>query len=127
MTLAHIKDLLEAEVICGHEKLATVDVQTAFGADLMSDVLAFARSGCLLITGLTTSQTMRTAFALDIAAILICRGKTPQPQAVDISRELGIPLLRTDYIMFETCGILYREGVRGCVCEICAGDTTCGE
>jgi len=122
VTLSHLKDILTAEVVCGHEKLSSVEVSTAFGADLMSDVLAFARSGCLLITGLTTPQTVRTAFALDIAGILVCRGKQPQPQAVDIARELGIPILRTEHIMFETCGILYREGMRGCVCEISAGD-----
>lgn len=127
MTLSQLKDILKAKVICGHEKLDGVEIQTAFGADLMSDVLAFARSGCLLITGLTTSQTVRTAFALDIAAILVCRGKEPQPQAVEIARELGIPLLMTEYIMFETCGILYREGLRGCICEILAGETSCGE
>jgi len=122
VTLYQLKEILKAEVICGDEKLSNVEVHTAFGADLMSDVLAFARSGCLLITGLTTPQTVRTAFALDIAGILICRGKLPQPQAVEIARELGIPLLRTEYIMFETCGMLYREGLRGCICEIHAGE-----
>ena len=127
MTLSHLKDILNAEVICGHDKLAGIEIHTAFGADLMSDVLAYARSGCLLITGLTTPQTVRTAFALDIAGILVCRGKQPQTQAVDIARELGIPLLRTEYIMFETCGILYREGLRGCICEIHAGEKPCDE
>lgn len=127
MTLSYLKDILTAEVICGHEKLSSVEVHTAFGADLMSDVLAFARSGCLLITGLTTPQTVRTAYALDIAGILVCRGKQPQPQAVDIARELGIPVLRTEYIMFETCGILYREGMRGCICEINAGEMSCAD
>ena len=126
MTLAEIMDLLDAEVIVGHEKLDDIEVHTAFGADLMSDVLAFARARCLLITGLTTSQTVRTAFALDISAILICRGKMPQQQAMDIAKELGIPLLRTHHIMFETCGILYREGMRGCIREVCAGDRYCG-
>jgi len=127
VTLSQIKEIVQAEIICGHEKLDSVEIHTAFGADLMSDVLAFARSGCLLITGLTTSQTIRTAFALDIAAILVCRGKDPQPQALEIARELKIPLLKTEYIMFETCGILYREGLRGCICEIQAGDKPCVE
>jgi len=127
VNLSQLKEILEAEVICGLEKLECVEIHTAFSADLMSDVLAFARSGCLLITGLTTSQTVRTAFALDIAAILVCRGKEPQAQAVEIARELGIPLLRTAHIMFETCGILYREGLRGCICDVQAGDKPCVE
>ncbi len=125
MQLDEIRELLDAEVIIGHEKLG-MEVNTAFGADLMSDVLAFARSGCLLITGLTTPQSVRTAYALDIAAILICRGKTPSDQAIEIARELGIPLLRTKYILFETCGRLYQQGIKGCIREVCAEDKTCG-
>ncbi len=117
MTLAEVRDLLEAKIVVGDEKLETV-VRTAFGADLMSDVLAFARSGCLLITGLSNVQAIRTAYALDIAAIVICRGKALNDKFVEIASELGIPVLWTPFIMFEACGRLYREGLTGCVREI---------
>jgi predicted transcriptional regulator len=125
VTLEEIKNELEGEVVVGHEKLP-IELKTAFAADLMSDVLAYARSGCLLITGLTTAQSVRTAFALDIAAIIICRGKMPQEQAIEIAKELHIPIIRTHYIMFETCGILYRAGIYGCIREVCSGDNACG-
>ena len=121
MTLAEVRDLLEAKMVVGEEKLDTV-VHTAFGADLMSDVLAFARSGCLLITGLSNVQAIRTAYALDIAAIVICRGKALNEKFVEIARELGMPILCTPFIMFETCGRLYREGITGCVKEIFGQD-----
>jgi predicted transcriptional regulator len=121
VTLAEVRDLLEAKIVVGEDKLDTV-VHTAFGADLMSDVLAFAQSGCLLITGLSNVQAIRTAYALDIAAIVICRGKALNDKFVEIARELGIPVMRTPFIMFETCGRLYREGITGCVKEICGED-----
>ena len=117
MTLADVKDLLEAQVIVGEDKLG-IEILTAFGADLMSDVLAYARSGCLLITGLSNLQAIRTAYALDIAAIVICRGKPLTDKFVEIARELGIPILWTTFIMFESCGRLYRAGLTGCVREI---------
>jgi len=111
--LAEIRDLLDATVIVGEDKL-DIDVRTAFGADLMSDVLAFARSGGLLITGLSTPQAVRTAYALDIAAILVCRGKFLSDKFIEIARELNIPVLWTPYIMFEVCGRLYQEGMTAC-------------
>ncbi|MGD0209864.1 MAG: DRTGG domain-containing protein [Desulfomonilia bacterium] len=117
MTLADVRDLLEAQVIVGEDKLG-IEIRTAFGADLMSDVLAYARSGCLLITGLSNLQAIRTAYALDIAAIVICRGKPLTDKFVEIARELGIPILWTTFIMFESCGLLYRAGLTGCVREI---------
>ena len=117
MTLAEIKDLLNAEVIVGHNK-HDLEIRTAFGADLMSDVLAFARPGCLLITGLTNPMSVRTSYALDIAAILLCRGKRPTEEAVKAARELGIPILTTRYILFETCGRLYENGILGCITQV---------
>jgi predicted transcriptional regulator len=124
VTLAEVRDLLEAKIVVGEEKLDTV-VHTAFGVDLMSDVLAFARSGCLLITGLSNVQAIRTAYALDIAAIVICRGKALNDKFVEIVRELGIPILWTPFIMFETCGGLFREGITGCVKKIFIEDGIC--
>lgn len=123
VTLAQIKDLLDAEVVVGEDRL-DLEIKTAFGADLMSDVLAFARSGCLLITGLSNPQSVRTAYALDIAAIVVCRGKALTNKFIEIARELGIPILWTQYIMFEACGRLYREGITGCIREIFVEDKT---
>lgn len=122
MTLAEVRDILEAKLIVGEEKL-DCEVHTAFGADLMSDVLAFARSGCLLITGLSNLQAVRTAYALDISAIVICRGKAVNDKFIEVAQELGIPVLWTELIMFETCGRLYSEGITGCVREIFAEDS----
>ena len=117
MTLADVRDLLEAKMVVGEEKLG-LEIHTAFGADLMSDVLAFAQSGCLLITGLPNVQAVRTAYALDIAAIVICRGKALNDKFMENARELGIPVLWTPFTMFDVCGRLYREGITGCVKEI---------
>jgi predicted transcriptional regulator len=112
--LSEIRDKIDAQVIVGEDKL-DLDIPTAFGADLMSDVLAFARSGCLLITGLSNPQSVRTAYALDISAILVCRGKVLTDKFIEIARELNIPVLWTKMIMFEVCGRLYQEGLTGCI------------
>ncbi len=117
MTLAEIKEILDADVIVGEDHL-NMEVKTAFGADLMSDVLAFATHGCLLITGLTNPQCVRIAYTLDIAAIILVRGKRPSEQAVQLASELGIPVLATEYIMFEACGRLYQNGIMGCIRKV---------
>jgi predicted transcriptional regulator len=110
-----LKDLIravDARVIVGDDKL-DVEIHRAFAADLMSDVLAFATEGSLLLTGLTNAQVIRTAEMVDIAAILFVRGKSPQPDAIELARSSGIPLLTTQYILFETCGRLYQRGITG--------------
>jgi predicted transcriptional regulator len=114
LKLSEVKDILNADVIVGEEHL-DLEVKTAFGADLMSDVLAFAKAGSLLLTGLTNSQVIRTANILDIAAIILVRGKKPSTETINLAKELKIPLLTTKYILFETAGRLYAKGIVGCL------------
>jgi predicted transcriptional regulator len=118
--LDEVRQILDAEVLVGHDQMHK-DVYTAFGADLMSDVLAYARPGTMLVTGLTNPQVIRTSEILDIAAIIIVRGKVPPPETVRLAEELKIPVLMTRYILFETAGRLYRWGIVGCVDKVDAG------
>ena len=117
MKLREVKDILEAEVIVGDDIL-DLEVKTAFGADLMSDVLAFAKAGSLLLTGLTNTQVIRTANVLDIAAIILVRGKKPSSETIALAKELKIPILATKYILFETAGRLYMKGIVGCLPKV---------
>jgi len=117
MILREIVDLLDARVLAGEEYL-DVEVATAFSADLMSDVLAFAKPGSIMITGLTNPQIVRIASIVDNSAILIVRGKTPPRETISLAEELKIPVLSTKYILFETSGRLYAKGIVGCVEKI---------
>jgi predicted transcriptional regulator len=117
LKLREVKEILDADVIVGEEKL-DMEVSTAFGADLMSDVMAFAKAGSILLTGLTNAQVIKTAATRHIAAIILVRGKEPSTEAIDMAEELQIPILTTKYILFETAGILYSKGIVGCLKKV---------
>ena len=117
MTLAEVKKILDADVIVGEDKL-DMEVGKAFAADLMSDVLAFAKEGSILLTGLTNPLVVRTADTLDLRVIVFVRGKRPAPDAVKLAKEKNIPLLATRYIMFESCGRLFTAGMQGSVQKV---------
>lgn len=114
MRLQEVKEILDADIIVGKDQM-DMEVTAAFGADLMSDVLAFAKPGSLLLTGLTNPQVIRTSDVLDIAAIILVRGKRPLPEMIQLAEELRIPLLTTQYILFEAVGRLYSKGIVGCI------------
>jgi predicted transcriptional regulator len=114
VTLREVKEILDAEVIVGEDQIDK-DVKTAFSADLMSDVLAFATAGSLLLTGVTNPQVVRTSEILDIAAIIMVRGKRPSQETIQLAQELKIPILSTRYILFETSGRLHARGIVGCI------------
>src|SRR5512136_2041634 len=117
MTLAEVKRILDADIIVGEDKL-DMQVERAFAADLMSDVLAFAKEGSILLTGLTTPLVVRTADTLDLRVIVFVRGKRPAPDAIKLAKEKNIPLLATRYIMFESCGRLFTAGMQGSVQKV---------
>ena len=110
MKLREIKELLKCEVIIGEDSL-DLEINCGGGCDLMSDVLAFGKPGMILLTGLTNAQSVRTADIVDIKAIIYVRGKKPAKEGIELAKEKGIPLLCTDLMMFEACGLLYSAGL----------------
>ncbi len=111
MTLGEIKKILGAVILTGNDDLDT-DIKRAYCADLMSDVLAFSVTSSLLITGLTNAHVIRTAEVAGMRAIIFIRNKRPEGKTIALADRKNIPLLITDFSMFDTCGKLYEKGLR---------------
>jgi predicted transcriptional regulator len=112
MKLAEIVRHLECEPLWDSGKMGT-EVTSCMASDMMSDVLAYAKPGSLLITGLISSQSVRTAEVADFAGIVYVRGKKPDEQTIELAKELLIPLFSTEHGMFEACWILRSAGLEG--------------
>lgn len=110
--MSQLKDCIQAEVLVGYPE--DLDVVSACGSDLVSDVLRFTKTRTVLLTGLTSKQMIRTAELLDLIAVIFVRGKRPSAELIEMGNELEIPLLCTKLPLFEACGRLYRDGLRGC-------------
>ena len=76
MKVYEIKEILDAEVICGDEFMDR-DVFTACGSDMMSDVLAYVKEQAVLLSGLVNPQVARTAEMMDMICVVFVRSKKP--------------------------------------------------
>jgi serine/threonine-protein kinase RsbT len=112
MKLSEIRELLDAEVLCG-QKFLEIDVNNACGAELISDILADTKTNAVLLTGLTHLQVIQTVSITDFAAIIFVRGKLPSKDVIELAKKENLPLLSTKLPLFETCGILYNSRLRG--------------
>lgn len=112
MTLQEVKELLDAEIIVGHDRLDR-EVKEAGSADLVTEIPIYGRAGMLLLTGLTNPDVVRAAHGVGATAIVVVRGKRPLPEAIRLAEELDLPVLATKLILFETAGRLYTKGVGG--------------
>lgn len=113
MKLIDCAKLLEAKILVPAENM-DMEIRVACGADLMSDVMAFAcSSNEMMLTGLVNPQTIRTAEMMDVKAIVFVRGKVPDQMMCDLAAQKAICLMSTPLPMFTTCGKLYTAGVKG--------------
>lgn len=113
LRIREISTILDAKVLAG-ENMLDIEVDSAFGSDLMSDVLTFANGRMALLTGLNSRQVIRTAEMSDIPVIIFVRGRTPSQNIIKLAAEEGICLMETKLIMFEACGKLYKAGLAPC-------------
>ncbi|HHY59315.1 MAG TPA: transcriptional regulator [Clostridia bacterium] len=120
ISLAKVRELLQARVLWGEEFLQQ-EVGMAFGCDLLSDMLAYAPEGVLILTGLTNEHLINTADIIGARAIVYVRGKVPDQTVIDLARQRQIPLMSTKMFLFESCGVLYAHGLTGLVDPTCAG------
>ncbi len=111
MTLTDIRDILDAEVLYG-EDLLDREVKTGFASDLISEMLAHANSGTLLITSLTNPHSIHTALVTDAAGIVFVGGKKPSLSMIRAVNSSRIPLLATDHFAFKCCALLSGRGIQ---------------
>ncbi len=110
MTLRDIRDILDAEVLCG-EHLLDREVKTGFACDLISEMLAYAGSETLLITSLTNAHVIHTAEVMDAVGVIFVGGKRPDPAMIKAVNGGRIPLFSTDHLIFKCCGLLFDHGI----------------
>lgn len=112
MKLKEAEKILEAVCLTSYDP-ETTEITKACAADLLSDVLAFTETGTMLLTGLVHGQVIRTAEMLDLAAIVVVRGKQPSPEMIALAEEKNIPLLSSPLNMYLAVGRLYAANVSG--------------
>jgi anti-sigma regulatory factor (Ser/Thr protein kinase) len=102
ITIEKIKEALKAEVIAGKEFLED-EITNIYASDLMSDVLAYGKSGACLLTGLNTIQAAISSYMAEFKAIVFLRGKTPAKDICKFAEGKGITVLSTKADMFDAC------------------------
>ena len=113
MKIKDIQHLLDANLLCHGDDNLDKEVTSAFGCDLMSDVLAYVKDQSVLLTGLVNPQVIRTAVMLDMVCVVFVRSKTPTEEILNLAKDSGIAVMSTNKTLYESCGLLYSNGLTG--------------
>lgn len=102
IALKDVLALLEGELLTSPTSPEAA-FRKVFASDLMSDVLASAEPGALLVTGLANNHVVSTCAVADLAGIVFVQGKRPAPEVVSQAQARALPLIATKMSMFEAC------------------------
>jgi len=103
MTLIQIADVLDAEVVYGPAGWKQLQIASVFASDLMSDVLMSDRDEMLLVTSLSTEQSIRSASIVGAEAVVIANNKTVTSGMIELAKEQEIALLCTELPKYDSC------------------------
>jgi hypothetical protein len=106
MKFSDIVQNLAASVVNKSSAFDTCNVQSVIVSDLMSDVLTMERPAPLIVSSLSSDQTLRTASMVDAAGVVIAHNKLIPKGMEKLAQELDITLLHTPLAKFETCVLL---------------------
>ena len=105
------KDVIENVGLKALSTFEHRDVDGVFISDMLSDVMAGAKSGNLWITVQTHKNIVPAANLVDVSAVVITGGKTVPQDTVDLANQHDIAILSTELQTFELVGKLYSLGL----------------
>jgi predicted transcriptional regulator len=129
MTLSQIAKTLSLDALTP-EIGAGGEVARAHASDLLSDVLANAPAGGLLLTIQVHMNVVAVALHAGLSAVVFTSGMRPDEAVKAKAAEEKLPLFSTKESTFDAAGMLYALGIRGGSAGRgggCADDATGGD
>jgi hypothetical protein len=106
MKFRDIVNALAARVVAKSSAFDNCVVDSVIVSDLMSDVLMMEKVAPLIVSSLSSDQTIRTASMVDAAGVVIAQNKPLPDKMADLAEELDITLLHTPLEKFACCVLL---------------------
>jgi hypothetical protein len=114
MKLEEIAAQLDLTLLTPESPSATeVEITRGYASDLLSDVLAHAPEGGLLVTLQVHLNVIAVASHAELAAVVFAGNRHPEPDVVEKAAGEGIALYLSAHETFDVVGRLYGLGVKG--------------
>ncbi len=88
------------------------DINGVYISDMVSDVIANAKPGNLLVTVQIHNNVIAAANLVDICGIVVTQGKLPADDVIKMAERAEIPIYSTDLNRWQVATKLYEAGVR---------------
>ena len=112
MNLQQIIEQLNLNLLTDPRDFETIHPEGGYTSDLLSCVMAGAKSKYIWVTLQAHLNIVAVAALLDVAAIIITENAQPDPATIAKANEQGVVLLSTSMPNIEVDGKLWEMGIR---------------
>ncbi len=106
------KELAERLELKGLTRMFEKGVTGVYISDMVSDVIANAKAGNVLVTLQVHNNVIAAANLVDVAAIVLTRGRTLPTEAITLAERAEIPVFSTNMDSWQVATRLYEAGIR---------------
>ena len=112
MNLQQIIERLNLKLLTDPRDFETIHPEGGYTSDLLSCVMAGAKSKYIWVTLQAHLNIVAVAALLDVAAIIVTEDAQPDAATITKANEQGVILLSTSMPSFEVDGKLWEIGLR---------------
>jgi len=112
MTLQEIIDRLNLTVLTQNKDFDRITATSGYTSDLLSCVMSGAQKKGVWITLQSHSNIVAVAALLELSAVIITEGATPDPATITRANEEEITLLSTPEFTYPVVGKLWEMGLK---------------
>jgi hypothetical protein len=111
MTLQDIIEKLDLSVFTDPKDFAAIHPGSGYAADLLSCVMAGAKSEAIWVTLQAHINIVAVAALAEVCAVIISEGAEPEPDVIEKANQQGITLLGTSATTYQAVGHLWEMGI----------------
>ncbi len=112
MNLQTIIDSLHLKILTNPADFSSIHPGFGYTSDLLSCVMAGAANQGIWVTLQAHLNIVAVAALLDLSAVIITEGATPDEATIAKANEENVALLSTEASSFEVVGKLWEMGIR---------------
>ena len=109
MKLSELAEKLELKSVTA---LFDKEISGVYISDMVSDVIANAKAGDLLVTVQIHNNVIAAANLVDICGIVVTQGKQPTEDVVKMAEKAKITIFSTNLTRWQMATKLYEAGIR---------------
>ena len=112
MNLQQIIDRLNLTLLTEPRDFASIQPEGGYTSDLLSCVMAGAKSNYIWITLQSHLNIVAVAALLEVAAVIITENAQPDAASIAKANQQGVILLSTSQATYDVNGKLWEMGIR---------------